>query len=75
LTSPARPEYLVSIGLLEFWRWQRCDITVYDVLSYLASGMTVNEILAEFPYLEPEDIRACLGYAAQREQHTLVAPQ
>ncbi len=41
-------------------------ITVYDVLSYLASGMTTEEILADFPYLTAEDIRACLSYAAER---------
>lgn len=46
-------------------------ITVYDVLEYLASGMTVDEILADFPYLTDEDIRACLSYAAQRERSTL----
>jgi len=39
-------------------------ITVYDVLSYLASGMTSEEILADFPYLTHEDILACLAYAA-----------
>jgi uncharacterized protein (DUF433 family) len=39
-------------------------ITVYDVLSYLASGMTQAEILADFPYLTQEDILACLSYAA-----------
>jgi uncharacterized protein (DUF433 family) len=49
-------------------------ITVYDVLSYLAAGMTHGEILSDFPYLTEEDIRACLGYAADREQRTLVAP-
>lgn len=48
-------------------------ITVYDVLSYLAAGMTPQEILSDFPYLTEEDIRACLGYAAEREQHTLAA--
>jgi len=48
-------------------------ITVYDVLSYLAAGMTHQEILGDFPYLTEEDIRACLSYAAEREQHTLVA--
>jgi uncharacterized protein (DUF433 family) len=46
-------------------------ITVYDVLSYLASGMTHTEILADFPYLTQEDILACLAYAADREQKTL----
>jgi uncharacterized protein (DUF433 family) len=39
-------------------------ITVYDVLSYLAAGMTHEEVLADFPFLTEEDIRACLGYAA-----------
>ena len=43
-------------------------ITVYDVLDYLASGMTEAEILADFPELEPEDIRACLAFAADRER-------
>jgi uncharacterized protein (DUF433 family) len=46
-------------------------ITVYDILSYLASGMTHPEILADFPYLTQEDILACLAYAADREQKTL----
>ena len=43
-------------------------ITVYDVLSYLASGMTTEEVLADFPYLTRDDILACLAYAADREQ-------
>jgi uncharacterized protein (DUF433 family) len=42
-------------------------ITVYDVLSYLASGMTIEQILEDFPYLTKEDIYACLSYAADRE--------
>jgi uncharacterized protein (DUF433 family) len=42
-------------------------ITVYDVLEYLASGMTEAEILEDFPYLEPEDIRASLGFAEAHE--------
>lgn len=46
-------------------------ITVYDVLSYLASGMTYEEILDDFPYLNQEDILACLSYAADRERQTL----
>jgi uncharacterized protein (DUF433 family) len=37
-------------------------ITVYDVLSYLAAGMTYQEILEDFPYLTQEDILACLSY-------------
>jgi uncharacterized protein (DUF433 family) len=40
-------------------------ITVYDVLSYLAAGMTIEEILDDFPYLNREDILASLSYAAQ----------
>lgn len=48
-------------------------ISVYDVLSYLASGMTYDEILSDFPYLEQEDILASLEYAAERERVTLVA--
>lgn len=48
-------------------------ITVYDVLSYLAAGMTHQEILEDFPYLTEDDIRACLGYAAERERQLLVA--
>lgn len=47
-------------------------ITVYDVLSYLAAGMTNEEILADFPYLTEDDIRACLSYAADREKQMLV---
>ena len=46
-------------------------ITVYDVLSYLAAGMTHQEILDDFPYLTEEDIRACLSYAADRERQML----
>src|SRR5829696_7510778 len=42
-------------------------ITVYDVLEYLASGMTQQEILADFPDLTAEDIRACLAFAADSE--------
>jgi uncharacterized protein (DUF433 family) len=43
-------------------------ITVYDVLDYLASGMSEEEILSDFPELEQEDIRACLAFAADRER-------
>lgn len=42
-------------------------ITVYDVLSWLASGMSTEEILDDFPELTKEDILACLQYAAERE--------
>jgi len=47
-------------------------VTVYDVLGYLASGMSQEQILRDFPYLTAEDIRACLEYAADRE-HSLLA--
>ena len=43
-------------------------ITVYDVLEYLASGMTHADILRELPFLTEEDILACLAYAADRER-------
>ena len=43
-------------------------ITVQDVLEYLASGMTEDQILADFPDLTRDDIRACLAYAADRER-------
>lgn len=46
-------------------------ITVYDVLSYLASGMSQEEVLDDFPYLTQADILACLSYAADREQKIL----
>ena len=48
-------------------------ITVYDVLELLASGMTHEEILEDFPYLTNEDILACLSYAADREKIMMVA--
>src|SRR5712664_3905344 len=47
-------------------------ITVYDVLEYLASGMTQEEVLQDFPYLTEEDILACLSYAADREKRLMV---
>jgi uncharacterized protein (DUF433 family) len=43
-------------------------ITVYDVLEYLAGGMGEDEILADFPDLTRDDIRACLAFAAARER-------
>ncbi len=48
-------------------------ITVYDVLSYLASGMTYEQILEDFPALTREDILACLAYAADRERQVWIA--
>lgn len=43
-------------------------MTVYDVLEYLASGMTHQQILEDFPALTERDILACLAYAADRER-------
>lgn len=43
-------------------------MTVYDVLEYLASGMSEQEILEDFPYLTHEDITACLAFAADGEK-------
>ncbi len=48
-------------------------ITVYDVLSYLASGMSYEQLLEDFPDLTREDILASLEYAANRERQTLAA--
>ena len=50
-------------------------MTVYDILEYLASGMTHQEILNDFPYLTEEDLRACLAFAADhgRKIHYAVA--
>ncbi len=45
-------------------------ITVQDVLQWLVSGQSVQDILADYPQLEPEDIQASLAYAADRECHT-----
>lgn len=47
-------------------------IKVYDVLEYLASGMTTQEILDDFPYLMHDDIMACLAFAADCEENLLV---
>jgi uncharacterized protein (DUF433 family) len=49
-------------------------ITVGDVLSYLASGMSEPEIVTDFPQLTREDIRACLAFAAERERRVVSLP-
>ncbi len=46
-------------------------ITVGDVLGYLAGGTSESELLAEFPQLTLDDLRACLTYAAEREHRTI----
>ena len=47
-------------------------ITVYDILEYFASGMTVDEILNDFPELTETDIRACFAYSADKEKSQMV---
>jgi uncharacterized protein (DUF433 family) len=49
-------------------------ITVGDVLSYLAAGMTDEQIVGEFSQLTRDDIRACLAYAAERERRSVTLP-
>ena len=49
-------------------------ITVYDVLEYLASGMSETAILRDFPDLTADDIRACLAFAADRERKLVSVP-
>ena len=49
-------------------------ITVSDVLGYLASGMSEQEILEDFPELTGEDIKACLTFAAERERRLVALP-
>ena len=49
-------------------------ITVYDVLEYLASGMSEDEILRDFEDLTRDDIRACLSFAADRERKLVKVP-
>ncbi len=49
-------------------------ITVSDVLEYLASGMSEQDILSDFPQLQAEDIKACLLFAAEREKRILSYP-
>ena len=49
-------------------------ITVYEVLEYLASDMTEEEILADFPDLTHEDLKACIAFAADRERKLMTVP-
>jgi uncharacterized protein (DUF433 family) len=49
-------------------------ITVYDVLEYLASGMSEADILQDFPDLTADDVRACLAFAADRERKLVKIP-
>lgn len=49
-------------------------ITVYDVLGWLAAGMSEAQILEDFPELTHEDVQACLEFAADRERQLVVLP-
>lgn len=49
-------------------------ITVYEVLDYLASNMTEEEILLDFPDLTREDLKACIAFAADRERRLFTVP-
>ena len=49
-------------------------ITVVDVFDYLGGGMSVAEVLEDFPDLTEEDIRACFAYAADRDRRLTVVP-
>ena len=49
-------------------------ITVYDVLEYLAAGMSHEQILSDLPDLEADDILACLQFAADREKKLIKVP-
>ena len=49
-------------------------ISVGDVLGYLAGGMSEAQVLADFPQLTSDDVRACLAYAAERERRTFSTP-
>ena len=49
-------------------------ITVYEVLDYLASDMTEEEILEDFPDLTREDLKACIAFAAERERRLATVP-
>jgi uncharacterized protein (DUF433 family) len=49
-------------------------LTVGDVLSYLAAGMSEDDVVTDFPQLTRDDIRACLAFAAERERRILGIP-
>ena len=49
-------------------------ITVYEVLEYLASDMTEEQILADFPDLTRDDLKACIAFAADRERKLVTVP-
>ena len=49
-------------------------ITVNDVLDYLGGGMSIEEVLGDFPDLTLEDIQACFAFAADRDRHLMMIP-
>ena len=59
---------------MENWGSTARIFEVRDVLEYLAAGMTEGQILADFPELTAEDIRACLAFAADRERKMVSIP-
>lgn len=68
-----RPDYLERIVIVPGVRsgkpcLRNTRIAVYDVLDYLASGMSMDDIVSDFPELTADDIRACLAFAADRER-------
>lgn len=69
------PDYIVIDSSVRFGLpcVKGTRISVYDVLGWLASGMSMNEILIDFPELNEEKIRACLGFAADKEHKLRVA--
>lgn len=52
---------------------KKTRITVYDVLGWLASGMSISEIVSDFPELNNEQIKACLSFAADKEHKYKIA--
>ena len=79
LTPPGAAEFVICDHTIEPGKrgGKPCirgmRITVYDVLQYLASGMSEQEIIDDFPELMQEDIRACLSFAADRERKLVAA--
>ena len=77
-TGPMTPDYRDRITIEPGKRGGKpcirgLRITVYDVLGYLGAGMSLEEVLEDFPSLEREDVLAALQYAADRERTTAIA--
>ena len=67
--DPATEDLVKATGDLRIWGMR---ITVYDVLGYMATGMTREEMLEDFPDLTMDDLLACLAYAADRDRRTII---